>query len=213
MVKELDLKAIDSKEKAFLIGATSSHLIKYWKVSKELLAKNILRIEWCLASFNDDSFKGENQKEIIKNWFIRNFGDYIDKIEITPNKFGNENWWINIYFRITEDSKNNIEKYIPVKKDLYDYYIRGMFGSFSFRKNFSASYTSTNYPFCIIGNNDFLKTLSKKLNDYYKLTEYHLHIDNSPKKFGYLSYLKNKENTEYFNSVFEKTQDLFDFEF
>ena len=121
MIKELDLKTIDSKEKAFLIGASSSHLIKYWKVSKELIAKNILRIEWCLASFNDDSFKGENQKEIIKNWFIRNFGDYIDKIEITPNKFGNENWWINIYFRITEDSKNNIEKYIPVKKDLYDY--------------------------------------------------------------------------------------------
>ena len=47
----------------------------------------------------------------------------------------------------------------------------------------------------------------------YNLTEYHLHIDNSPKKFGYLSYLKNKENTEYFNSIFEKTQDLFDFEF
>ena len=136
MVKELDLKTIDSKEKAFLIGATSSHLIKYWKVSKELLAKNILCIEWCLASFNDDSFKGENQKEIIKSWFIKKFGDYIDKIEIAPNKFGNENWWINIYFRITEDSKNNIEKYIPVKKDLYDYYIRGMFGSFSFRKNF-----------------------------------------------------------------------------
>ena len=68
MVKELDLKTIDSKEKAFLIGASSSHLIKYWKVSKELLAKNILRIEWCLASFNDDSFKGENQKEIIKNF-------------------------------------------------------------------------------------------------------------------------------------------------
>ena len=42
MVKELDLKTIDSKEKAFLIGATSSHLIKYWKVSKELLDKNII---------------------------------------------------------------------------------------------------------------------------------------------------------------------------
>ena len=161
MVKELDLKTIDSKEKAFLIGATSSHLIKYWKVSKELLDKNILRIEWCLASFNDDSFKGENQKEIIKNWFTKKFGDYIDKIEITPNIFGNENWWINIYFRITEDSKNNIEKYIPVKRELYDYYIRGMFGSFSFRKNFLASHTSSNYPFCIIGNNNFLKTLSK----------------------------------------------------
>ena len=56
MVKELDLKTIDSKEKAFLIGATSSHLIKYWKVSKELLDKNILYIEWCLTSFK------ENQK-------------------------------------------------------------------------------------------------------------------------------------------------------
>ena len=88
-----------------------------------------------------------------------------------------------------------------------------MFGSFSFRKNSPALHTSSNYPFCIIGNNNFLKTLSKKLNDYYNLTKYHLHIDNSPKKFGYLNYLKNKENTEYFNLVFEKTQDLFDFEF
>ena len=26
----------------------------------ELLAKNILRIEWCVALFNDDSFKGKN---------------------------------------------------------------------------------------------------------------------------------------------------------
>ena len=83
MKKELDLKTIDSKEKAFLIGATSLQIITYWKDSKELLAKNILRVEWCLASFNDDSFKGVNQKEIIKNWFIRNFGDYIDKIEVT----------------------------------------------------------------------------------------------------------------------------------
>ena len=214
MKKELDLKTIDSKEKAFLIGTASSHLIKYWKDSKELLAKNILRVEWCLASFNDNLSKEENQKEIIKNWFIRNFGDYIDKIEITPNIFGNENWWLIIYFRITEDSKNNIEKYIPVKKDLYDYYIRGMFGSYSFRSKSPVSYTSSKYyPFCILGNNNFLKTLSKKLKDYYNLTEYHLHIDNSPKKFGYLSYSKNKENTEYFNSVFEKTQDLFDFEF
>ena len=90
MVKELDLKTIDSKEKAFLIGASSSHLIKYWKTSKELLAKNILHIEWCLASFNDDSFKGENQKEIIKNWFIKNFGDYLDKIEITPTGFSQD---------------------------------------------------------------------------------------------------------------------------
>lgn len=213
MKKELDLKTIDSKQKAFLIGATSSQIIKFWKDSKELLAKNILRIEWCLASFNDDSTKGENQKEIIKNWFIKNFGDYIDKIEFLPNICGNENHWIIIYFRITEDSKSNIEKYIPVKKDLYDYYIRGMFGSYSFRKYSAILSSSSNYPFCIIGNNNFLKTLAKKLNDYYNLTEYHLHIDNTPKKFGYLSYLKNKENTEYFNSVFEKTQDLFDFEF
>ena len=63
MEKELDLKTIDSKQKAFLIGATSSQIIKFWKDSKELLAKNILRVEWCLASFNDDSTKGENQKE------------------------------------------------------------------------------------------------------------------------------------------------------
>ena len=211
MVKELDLKTIDSKEKAFLIGATSSHLIKYWKVSKELLDKNILYIEWCLVSFK------ENQKEIIKNWFIRNFGDYIDKIEITPNKYGNKNWWLVVYFRITDDSKNNVEKYIPVKKDLYDYYVRGMFGSFSFRKNSTASRTTSHYPsnyqFCILGTNNFLKTLTKKLNDYYGLTEYHIHIDNSPAKFGWLSYTGNDENTRYFNSVFENTKDLFGFDF
>ena len=203
MIKELDLKTIDSKEKAFLIGATSSHLIKYWKVSKELLDKNILYIEWCLTSFK------ENQKEIIKNWFIRNFGDYINKIEITPNKYGYKNWWLVVCFRITDDSKTNIEKYIPVKKDLYDYYVRGMFGSFSFRKNSPASRTTSHYPsnyqFCILGTNNFLKTLTKKLNDYYGLTEYHIHIDNSPAKFGWLSYTGNDENTRYFNSVFENT--------
>lgn len=211
MIKELDLKTIDSKEKAFLIGATSSHLIKYWKVSKELLDKNILCIDWCLTSFK------ENQKEIIKNWFIINFGDYIDKIEITPNKFGNKNWWLVVYFRITDDSKTNIEKYIPIKKDLYDYYVRGMFGSFSFRKNSPASRTTSRYPsnsqFCILGTNNFLKTLTKKLNDYYGLTEYHIHIDNSPTKFGWLSYTGNDENTRYFNSVFENTKDLFGFDF
>ena len=211
MIKELDLKTIDSKEKAFLIGATSSHLIKYWKVSKELLDKNILYIEWCLASFK------ENQKEIIKNWFIRNFGDYIDKIEITPNKYGNKNWWLVVYFRITDDSKNNVEKYIPVKKDLYDYYVRGMFGSFSFRKYSPASRTTSHYPsnyqFCILGTNNFLKTLVKKLNDYYGLIEYHIHTDNSPAKFGWVSYPGNVENTRYFNSVFENTTDLFGFDF
>ena len=53
----------------------------------------------------------------------------------------------------------------------------------------------------------------EKLNDYYGLTEYHIHIDNSPAKFGWLSYTGNDENTRYFNSVFENTKDLFGFDF
>ena len=225
MEKKLNLKTIDTPLKAFLIGHSNCCCWNQWQHGQELLNKNILLLEFTLSQYNED------ERFFIRNWFIKNFSEYGQTyMQYVPHKLCPT---LYLELRITPESKDNIgEKYIPVKKELYDYYIRGMFwNNYVFRSkntylNYTFCFTGENYNYgiciknvvnpekiCIIhinGNKHIIPTVAKKLQDYYNLTNYYIRKNNIGNT---LIYLPDNKNTEYFNSVFEKTQDLFDFEF
>ena len=199
MKKELNLKIIDSKEKAFLIGLSNCQALYYWRNSKEYLEKNILYLSFSVNSFPINY-------EILYNWFNKHFEKNIISMEY---RLSSGHPWLEILISITEDSKDNLQcKYIPIKKSLYNYYIRGMFYYYSFENEIPfKNYVSNTID--IVGPILLLNTLSKKLNDYYNLTDFEIIYHQNPLKFGSLQYAKNEQNIKYFKNIWSCTKDLF----
>lgn len=201
MKAELNLKIIDTPEKAFLIGLANCQALHYWKSSKEFLAQNILPIE--LPIYNSEYAKSYD-------WFNNKFKDYIESIFYKNNKIGHT--WLHVNIWITLESIDNLQcKYIPIKKSLYDYYIRGLFYLHAFEENVPFI-KSNRDPFYIIGPIQLVETLSKKLNDYYNLTDFEIEYYKlpNPMNFAILKYMKTEKNIEYFKNIWWNSSDLFD---
>lgn len=205
---ELNLKVIDTPEKAFLIGYSNCQPLHYWKDTREALSKNILVIEYALHGYK------ENERQIIYDWFVKTFGDYIVDISLNENRYNHKKTWLKISIQITPESKDNLQcKYIPIKKTLYDYYIRGMFYGLSFRKN-SPAYQmgyKGRLPFTIVGCDSLIYTLCDKLYDYYGLYDYEIRDEHVPNHICCLNYTNDLSNIKYFDKVWENSNDLFDF--